>query len=318
MSLQYRSVADLTAEIKANLWRIPCDISMVVGIPRSGLLAASLIALFHNLPICTVQEFTQGLAPQFGRTRKPRRNAEHSGRVLLVDDSIWTGASMASALAQISTVINAEAIVKCAIYGIDGAQADCDLVFEFVDPPRYFEWNLFHRKATQRMGFDIDGVLCCDPSNIENDYGPEYEEFLKAPRPLIVPSHPIGGIASNRLAKYEPLTRQWLHESGIAFTEAFFHAAATAQERRQSGDYVSAKAQAYSSSEWILFIESDRQQAEEICRLTEKPVYCYATGEVFHPRYTEHLLKIFKHHLRTFHRRFKKFIAARTTNLLRP
>lgn len=317
MCIKYRSVADLASAIKSNLWRIPGDISFIVGIPRSGLLAASMIALFRNLPICTVQELTNGLAPQCGRTRSPKLKSDAARRILLVDDSIWTGSSMAKALAQLSKVVDVNSIVTCAIYGIHSDHAGCDLIFEVVEPPRYFEWNLFHRKATQKMGFDIDGVLCRDPSTHENDDGPEYQQFIRTSTPLITPTHPIGGVASNRLAKYETPTRQWLTECGINFSNAFFHSANNAEVRRSLGDYVSAKAEAYSSSNWILFIESDKEQAIQICRRANKPVYCYENGQIYYPDSISHRLRSAEHVLRKFILRFKKGIVARMTRLSR-
>jgi uncharacterized HAD superfamily protein len=235
------------------------------------------------LPICTVQEFAKGLAPQCGTTRNPKVKVETARRILLVDDSIWTGTSMANALAHVSAAPEVGSIMTCAVFSTCSNHSGCDLIFEVLEPPRLFEWNLFHRKATGKMGFDIDGVLCRDPNSYENDDGPRYQQFIKTSAPLITPTYPIGGVASNRLSKYEAETKQWLADCGIDCSDAFFHTASNAEARRSSGDYVSIKSAAYSSKDWILFIESDKKQAIEICNRTSKPVYCYENGIVYYP-----------------------------------
>ena len=46
--MQIRSIADLAKTIRAQAHRIPAEVDLVVGIPRSGMLAASIIALAMN------------------------------------------------------------------------------------------------------------------------------------------------------------------------------------------------------------------------------------------------------------------------------
>ena len=42
MYIEYRSIADMNNIIVKNLQKLPHDIDLVVGIPRSGLLPANL------------------------------------------------------------------------------------------------------------------------------------------------------------------------------------------------------------------------------------------------------------------------------------
>ena len=49
--MNYRSVADLNDDVIAGLPLIPADVELVVGIPRSGLLAGTLVALALNVPL---------------------------------------------------------------------------------------------------------------------------------------------------------------------------------------------------------------------------------------------------------------------------
>ena len=58
--MNYRSVADLNETLTSRLSVIPRDIDLVVGIPRSGMLAANLLALHLNLPVIDVEGFIEG------------------------------------------------------------------------------------------------------------------------------------------------------------------------------------------------------------------------------------------------------------------
>lgn len=39
-----------------------------------------------------------------------------------------------------------------------------DIYFEIIDDDRMFEWNYLHNKQLENACFDIDGVLCVDPT----------------------------------------------------------------------------------------------------------------------------------------------------------
>ena len=79
--MHYRSVADLNEDIKANLHKIPEDVTLIVGVPRSGMLAANLIALYLNIPLTDIDNFIAGAAAMDERTRVP--NAAENAAMLL-------------------------------------------------------------------------------------------------------------------------------------------------------------------------------------------------------------------------------------------
>ena len=96
--MNYRSVNDLDSIIVENLHCIPDDIDLIVGIPRSGMLAASLLALHLNLPLTDIDGFIEGRLMGSGLQRKCiKRNItslHEARRALIVDDSLLTGAEM--------------------------------------------------------------------------------------------------------------------------------------------------------------------------------------------------------------------------------
>jgi hypothetical protein len=48
--MNFRSISDLSADLFRWSDELPRDLTLIVGIPRSGILAASILALHRNLP----------------------------------------------------------------------------------------------------------------------------------------------------------------------------------------------------------------------------------------------------------------------------
>lgn len=55
--MNYRSLNDLSRLSTECAGKIPNDVDLVVGIPRSGMLVASIIALKQNLPLTDLYSF---------------------------------------------------------------------------------------------------------------------------------------------------------------------------------------------------------------------------------------------------------------------
>jgi hypothetical protein len=68
--MNFRSIKDLYQDVWQNLHRLPRDIELVVGIPRSGMLPATLIALARNLPLADLDGYVAGQILSTGRTRQ--------------------------------------------------------------------------------------------------------------------------------------------------------------------------------------------------------------------------------------------------------
>ena len=62
--MNYRSIAQLAASVSRWSMSLPGDIDLVVGVPRSGLLAANLLALYRNLPFTDLEGYCEvGFSP---------------------------------------------------------------------------------------------------------------------------------------------------------------------------------------------------------------------------------------------------------------
>lgn len=289
--MNYRTIADMAQTIRSQLYRIPSDIDLVVGVPRSGMLAATMISLYTNTKLANVGELVSNAILNNGMIRLARHQtlarAQQARHVLLVDDSTSTGQAINSALQRVQISGYGGKITTCAIYAEVERCPQVDFYFEVVPQTRIFEWNLMHRDFLEQCCVDLDGVLCVDPTDEQNDDGEEYSEFLRSAPPLHAPTYKIGRIVTSRLEKYRQKTSEWLDMHNIKYGALDMLDLPDAATRRRLGIYARFKASIYSrESEMKLFIESERSQAIEISQLTGKHAICISTQEMFAPGLT--------------------------------
>ena len=56
-SLNYKTYQNLILDIKNNINKIPFDIDLIVGIPRSGMIPAYMLGLMLSKQVCSLYEF---------------------------------------------------------------------------------------------------------------------------------------------------------------------------------------------------------------------------------------------------------------------
>ena len=284
--MNYKSFENLFEDISHNISSIPKDVDLVVGVPRSGLLVATIISLLINKPLTDLNGLFENRIIGNGTTKNKQDfiNDVHScKKILIVEDSVATGNS----IIKCKETINGLGLSGCdfiylAAYVTQKNKDLVDIYFEVVEWPRLFQWNLFHNKTIlEKTCFDIDGVLCSDPSESENDDGERYINFIKTAKPKLVPSCRIGYVVSSRLLKYQEETKQWLVKNGINYDELFM-LDSTAKERKEKNLHATFKAEIYKRlKDSVLFVESDESQAKEINRITKKPVYCFENNTMY-------------------------------------
>lgn len=286
--MNYRSVSDLAQLLRVSVSKIPADIDLIVGVPRSGLLVANLLALQLNLKFCDVQSFISNMPLKHGRTRQVRyptltypQSAHH---VLVVDDSIDSGGSLEQVREQLKNENASTRITYAACFAAPHATQKVDLYFEVVSQPRFFEWNMMHSPFLQEYCIDIDGVLCVDPTDQENDDGDRYRQFLLSAQPLLRPSYPLGVLVTSRLEKYRTETEAWLQANGFVYNKLEMLNLPDAETRRRLCAHAPFKAKVFRSHfDTRLFIESNVEQAREIARLSGKHCLSYETQQLFEP-----------------------------------
>ena len=279
--MNYRSINALNRLVLEWIPRLPRDLDLIVGVPRSGMLVANLLALHANLPFTDIEGLLSGRLSHHGRRSKSPRMDEKR-QVLIVDDSLNTGGQLRKLRDRVAAAALAHEIRYAVAYVRPGTESLVDFHGEVLDNPRVFEWNLLHHSILLGSCLDIDGALCADPTSEINDDGPRYCDFLQNALPLIIPSVPVGWLVTSRLEKYRALTEQWLAKHGVEYRELIMM---DAQDKaaRVAQSHGAFKAAVYRSTGADLFIESDALQAIEIASLTGSPVFCMDTREMILP-----------------------------------
>ncbi|GHU72035.1 phosphoribosyltransferase [Clostridia bacterium] len=278
--MEFVTVSDLEIDLIKNLQRIPRDIDLVVGIPRSGMLVASLISLQLNLPLADIDTYISGNYYTSGNTKNSKywvTEFSQIKKVLVVEDSVCNGYSILSVKRRLAQY---ERINHCyfAAYVTPEKRDLVDIYLRIIEFPRLFEWNYMHNKLLKHACFDLDGVLCDNPSQDENDDGHKYLDFIKYAKLKFKPTYEIGCIVSSRLEKYRKETEEWLKKNDIQYGELFLSSHETAEDRKKANDYAFHKANIYINiKNTIWFVESDEQQAYEIAKISRKPVFCVDT-----------------------------------------
>ena len=276
MAINFMTFTMLNRLIVQNLHRLPHDIDVVVGVPRSGLIVANLISCYLNKPLTDVSGVVAGKLFDAGNTKNKFdwvRDFSTVKKILVVEDSVASGASINQVKNRLA-LVNVEKIYLAAMVE-PGAVSSVDLYFAVVPQPRMFEWNFMHHGLLKNCCLDFDGVLCHDPTPEQNDDGENYRNFLLNAAPKFLPSRPVGYIVTSRLKKYVEETQFWLRKHNVQYGGLIMLNLDSAEQRRALGIHADFKAQVYGSiKEAALFIESNPEQAQTIAQLAKKDVFC--------------------------------------------
>lgn len=274
MNLNFVRYADLARVIGA-VPPMP-EIRCVVGVPRSGMIPATMLAIQMNVPVGMVgSDVAGGGARTNGGCMLPDNG------ILLVDDSVLTGRSMREAKATLmQRGIPEDAIRTMAVFVAPGSETMVDNYCFVLKPPRIFEWNLFNNDLARNVMFDMDGVLCFDPTAFDDD-GEEYGIALRTATPRFLPQRPVHSIVTNRIERWRKTTEEWLTLHGVKYGELVMQPHKTAAERRLLSDPADYKAKRYRESEAWLFVESHDHIGKAIAQMSRRPVFSVQSGSVF-------------------------------------
>ena len=283
--MNYRDFKDLSLCIRENMHKLPkCD--LIVGIPRSGMIPAYMIGIFLNKKVCSLDEFLVGILPSSGYTRII--DSPKIKNVLVVDDTINSGLSLEKTKEMIANAgLDKKYRLKyIAIYAKNESKEKVDLFFETVPFPRLFQWNYLNVKGNERMCFDIDGVLCVNPTEKENDEEEEYKNFLLNAKPLYIPKNNVYAIVTSRREKYRSETEEWLRKNGVKYDFLFMLDLPSKRERIKLDVHAKFKAEIYSKlTDSFLFVASEDKQAREISEISGKPCVCVVTDALYAGNY---------------------------------
>jgi uncharacterized HAD superfamily protein/orotate phosphoribosyltransferase len=252
---------------------LPRDYDVIVGIPREGLLIATILSLQFGKPLATPDSLVRGQI----WTSRNNPSGKTIKNILLVDDSSASGESMSDAVKYLQANGNWN-ISTAALFVIDEMKNTVDYHLKSIQN-ELVESALVHHKKTLKIGFDMDGVICEDCPPPIDDNEDEYVKWITTVRPRLIPTYTIDIIVSNRLEKYRHQTEAWLHNYGVKYSKLVLWDISSKAER--IGNWTDHKIAILQKERPTLFYESDINQAEIIHKRTGIPVLCTDTMVLF-------------------------------------
>jgi uncharacterized HAD superfamily protein len=236
-----------------------------------------------HLPVIDLDSFLLGFTPKGGSRINNFKNLNFN-KILIVDDSIQHGNQNKIIREKLIHFKNIN-FEYLAIYASSQSKHKVDFYFEILNSPRIFQWNLLNSWIYEYSCVDIDGVLCEDPTDDQNDDAENYLKFLLNAKVKYIPSCPIGILVTNRLEKYRSLTEEWLNNNNIKFNKLIMLDLPDKQTRIKLGVHSTFKSEVYKKNiNHLLFIESSKNQAIEINKITGRNVFC-VENMTFYPEF---------------------------------
>lgn len=231
---------------------------LFIGIPRSGLMVASVLALKRGKPLSTPTSFLRGETWQSLHVEKSTVK-----RVLLVEDDIIYGKQISKAYAQLKTVFPTLQIDMASLYVTSQSKHAVNYYFAVKNPPLLYEWTLLTNMATMgKLAVDMDGVLCGD--NME---------------PFMIPQFPVEAVITSRLEWQRQETEEWLRKHNVRYKQLLMlNLAQTTQKTLDA--IINHKVEAIKQVKPFWFWESNPVEAVGIRDRTGIPVLCTATLEL--------------------------------------
>lgn len=244
----------------------PSNYDVIVGIPRSGLIVASIIATKLGKPFTTTELFTQN---RFWLSKRMNNKQEYKN-ILLVDDTVGSGRTMEKNFQLLRSHSEDLDITRAAV--IAGTPKDpVDMYYKIVPYPRICEWNLLDSKKG-KLGSDMDGVICENcPPGVDSDEE-SYAAWIKTAKPYLIPTFEIDMIVSSRLEKYRSDTEKWLAKHGVRYKELFLWDLKSKQERK--GKFALHKIEVFLKEKPDMIWESSFYESQQIWKDTKIPTLC--------------------------------------------
>lgn len=247
----------------------------VVGIPRAGMLEATIIALELGKPL-TVPDLLP-VNKWYGVANGPLREDESEAihRILIVDDSVTGGLKMKQVEDKIREQRPDLEIVKGALHAQPSATKLIDTCYGFFEH-RYSQIT-FERDMIDWVyaaaALDLDGILCeeYDGKNIVSEE--QYVAWITNAKPYRIPKWEIPMILTGRKEKFRRQTEDWLRRHNAKFRKLVMCPDDESQEKF--------KVRALSREKPYWYWESSPQLAGYIQSRLGIKVLCFANMRVY-------------------------------------
>jgi orotate phosphoribosyltransferase len=271
----------------ALLSKLPPELNLagVLGVSRKGMIPATILAERLHLPLGEAQGYLSHgfFANNSSRRRTSKINDADRATILVVDDAIGTGDTMLGVVIRLrrryanirfvlAAVMVPRADIKCVDYWGVVYDVGAPQELEFLNTPSAEEWAV-----------DMDGVICEEPPYpCETDDEVLWTRHFETVGPLYLPRMvPVYAIVTSRLERYRDVTEGWLARWGVKYRQLIMHPAASVAERDSDpASHGVRKGTWFRDSSATIFVESNKQQADEIAAISGKAVICTSTGRL--------------------------------------
>lgn len=244
--LEWIDLEQLARDSASLASKLP-HLSGVAGIPRSGMIPASIISTLLHVPLYEVT--TSGLRRLAHGMRGDAMPFTEDGPIAVIDDTVHHGAAMRKARQ------NTRAIdcIYCAVYIAPGPSV-VDYYVRELAVPHVLSWNLANN--WMKIGMDLDGVIVHDSFS------------GSAPGlPHLVPrAKPVEAIITGRQEATRGETERLLADIGARYKRLVMW-----DGEKSIAEF---KARALVESSADIYIESCPKQARQIWAMAGKPVVC--------------------------------------------
>ena len=222
ISTERRAWITTTEMIQDTLRLVPelTGYTAIIGVARSGLTPATLLAQMLHLPLYILRQTSEDIIHAGHGWRLHGREIELT-KPLLVDDTIGSGTSMESSL-RICVANNIQARI-CVVYQHPAGSIKADHFAAYLPNPHILEWNVGNSPYSDRIVWDMDGLICEDCPPECDDDGDRYLDWLRTVQPRCLLRRSRITIATGRREKWRAETLRWLDRHGVQ-AELFMHA----------------------------------------------------------------------------------------------
>ena len=257
-------------------------INGIVGVPRSGMIPASILSVATSLPLYSIEKEKVVKLYSYSENGGYRMQnfTGNSDNLLFVDDTCYGGVC-----AKHLRKIFGNDIKIAVVFSTSRGLPYIDFASEILEPPHILEWNFFNCSFSTCAMFDIDGVFCPNvPIEVAID-DEKYVNWIANVKPYFdrIPKlFQASKLVTGRLEKYRSITEAWLLRHGFNYKELIMFPTEREKERN-SNHYIVVgryKADHFNSHNENFFVESEHSEASIIKSLTDKVVICMEDKQI--------------------------------------
>lgn len=242
-----------------------------VGIPRKGLVIAAIIATLKGRPLSTPEHFVDGQAWFHSKV-----NFDEIATVLLVEDSGLYAKELTVAKKMIANKYP-RLTIKTACLKVDDKafKSNYDYHYAVSNGPVMLEGSLLTTTGGSfgDLATDMDGVLCEDcPASVVSGT-PEYLEWIRSVKPLLIPNFEILAIITSRLDIYKNVTEDWLRRNGVRTKQLYMR-----ESELESASRFKARIIRRVKPKW--YWESSLSESIDIAKSAKIQVFCVEQNRI--------------------------------------